>query len=62
LDLRSAVLKEALALLETLAVDYREHFEQLVYKYISPECLIKALCNGKKVIVDMAHDCAFKIL
>ena len=57
LDLRSAVAKEACALLTHFAQTYSREFEVHAHKYLSSECLFKMLNSGKKIMVDLAHDC-----
>ncbi|CDW90093.1 clip-associating protein [Stylonychia lemnae] len=62
LDLRSTVMKEACQLLIFFSNQYPKDFENHSHRYIHEDCLFKALNNGKKVVVDLAHDCIKQIL
>ena len=55
-------MKEACTLLTYLATEHSERFDSYAHRYVSEDCLIKALNNGKKVIVDLAHECILSIV
>ena len=50
-------MKEACNLLIYFANQYPQDFEAHSHRYVNDECLLKALSSGKKVIVDLAHEC-----
>ena len=49
-------------LVQTWARQYPRYFETHIHKYIQDDCLLKALHNGKKVIVDLADECTKEIV
>ena len=55
-------MKEACMLVQTWAAQYPRFFEVHIHKYIQDDCLLKALHNGKKVIVDLADECTKEII
>ncbi len=55
-------MKEACDLLKDIARRYPLAFEGHAHRYVQEDCLFKAVCNGKKVIVDLAHECIKEIV
>lgn len=55
-------MKEATQLLISFATKYQRDFEPEAHRYLNDDCLFKALNNGKKVIVDFAHECIYQII
>jgi hypothetical protein len=55
-------MKESTQLLIYFAKAYTADFELEVHRYVSDDCLFKALNNGKKVIVDFAHECIHQVI
>lgn len=55
-------MKTACDMLKEFARRYPLAFEVHAHRYVQEDCLFKALSNGKKVIVDLAHECSKEIV